>query len=70
MEKRYQIGFDEGIGCVLVDDNPTMLAVVDMGGRFGNGELVALCPCKYTAERIVNALNMSDVIEKTWTSVP
>lgn len=57
MTKRYQMGFDEGVRCMLADDNPDLFPVVDTGHWNICGSLVALCHTQQDAERVVDALN-------------
>lgn len=65
MEK-YQIGFDEGVSNILVEDNPGMIPIVNNKSQFGFGELVALCPCQNSAKTIVDALNMKETLDREW----
>jgi len=55
---RYQLGFpDPDSKCVFVDRNPGFHPVVEVGGSWGFGRVVALCDSKFEAQRIVDLLN-------------
>lgn len=63
MTKRYQVGFDKGVTCQALADNPEMHAVVDTQSFSACGELICLCPEKGKAFRIVEALNKFEAIK-------
>jgi hypothetical protein len=66
-DKPYQIGLPEGLKIMMVDDYPDLIPIVHIGAPT---RLVAFAPDKYDAERLVNALNLANQFEKTWTSLP
>lgn len=66
MKGRYKVGFEDGVNCMWLADNPGRVAIVDTDSPFVNGECVAIADSDEIARKIVFALNfcehMKDVI--------
>jgi hypothetical protein len=67
MSKTYRIGFEDGHTCYMVQEYPDLIPIVRYS-QFLSGELVAFAPCRSSAERLTQVLNMVDKLEKTWVA--
>jgi hypothetical protein len=67
MSERYKIGFPEGVHCIMAEDYPKLIPIVDIN-QFGYGELVAFAPCQTTAKSLALALNLMEAYNKTWVA--
>lgn len=69
MEDRYQVGFPEGVTCMVAEAIPDWVPVVDMGTAIHTGVLVALAPYKVEAEKIAKALNSTERMKALWEEI-
>ncbi len=57
MNKTYRVGFeDPAIHAQCQSGMPGWIPVVELGGAFAFGEIIALCPTKEHAQNIVDSL--------------
>jgi hypothetical protein len=65
MNNRYKIGFSDGVKSFLSEKNPDMIPIVDMKTCFAFGVTVALATDLAMAQKIVDALNRQEDVQRS-----
>ena len=64
MKNRYQVWFEEGVCCRILEDYPDLIPIVDIS-LFGLGQLLCFATSKYEAEFLVDKLNSIETLKKS-----
>ena len=63
MQKRYRVGFEEGVKCAILEEYPNLTPLVDTR-LFGYGEVVAFCISDWDAQKLADQLNFLEELKR------